>query len=673
MTTLYQAITLRLWQKDILRLRSPEEINENLAFLGLYNGIIEFNANDRNMIYKSLKPAPDLMLKKISFLHTSDTTAMDQDQSYHFLHLTFQEFFAARYFVKHWMGDEQLFCVKLRRKTSDPSVMTPQAFLQKEKYNSRYDILWRFTTGLLQGIVGDEKENEEPLKYYFQEVEAEPRDLLGPAHQRLLMHCLSEVTTDTECGLSLRIRMKQLTLQWLRFECHFHDTMRLGRERECPEAPLKELVQRGSRREKFAAFALVNHSISSQAILEALVLLLKNGNGGSRYNAAQALSRQSNLPQPVFEAIASLFSDNNSDIRSAAVEALLRQSTLPQDILKGLTLLLRDNNPDVRLRATMALKCQSNLPQETLKALTLALKDNDRRVRVAAGKALHHQSALPRPISEALDSLLKDNNPDIRSSAIFALRDQPTISQANFETLVLLLRDDDEKLRFRAIDALSTQSDLPQHVLETFVSLLKDSDSWVNAAAVEALGRQPTLSQTVIETFPSLLKDDSESVRSCAAQALGRQPTLSQAVIEALALLLKDNSNDVRRSAAYALSCQSALSKNTLEALISLLKDNRSDVRAGAAYTLGRQSSIPLTALKALITLFKDIFKDLVSLLNDADLNGRSGAERVLRNHSEFYFTLPNLNGKYWKSLYDLWLRRSFEEQVSCCLRGPLH
>jgi hypothetical protein len=42
----------------------------------------------------------DDVLDRLSFLHTSDASV--QDKSYHFLHLTFQEFFAAQYFVRCW-------------------------------------------------------------------------------------------------------------------------------------------------------------------------------------------------------------------------------------------------------------------------------------------------------------------------------------------------------------------------------------------------------------------------------------------------------------------------------------------------------------------------------------------------------------------------------------------
>ncbi|KAL4863536.1 NACHT domain-containing protein [Aspergillus spectabilis] len=131
MTALYQAITLKLLQKDVLRLEklyihkhlNQHNINglstfqvqelaskemkfvELLAFTGMRNEIIKFNADDRRRIYDILgrvglllPDEPEAILRKISFLHTSDITVISPDQSYHFLHLTYQQFFAARYF-----------------------------------------------------------------------------------------------------------------------------------------------------------------------------------------------------------------------------------------------------------------------------------------------------------------------------------------------------------------------------------------------------------------------------------------------------------------------------------------------------------------------------------------------------------------------------------------------
>src|SRR5579862_6781590 len=185
MTMLYQAIESKLWKKDAARLGKPHEgiplaedtarsILENeiasqvirevnllrcLAFTGVYNDVIEFDKKSQEKIWKRwndiskhLEPATtspsSLALAKLSFLRTSDTSSNGQNRSYHFLHLTFQEFFAAQYFVEHWKSEKPLSCLKLSSgKIEDIST---KDFLGKEKYKARYDIFWRFAAGLLQ-------------------------------------------------------------------------------------------------------------------------------------------------------------------------------------------------------------------------------------------------------------------------------------------------------------------------------------------------------------------------------------------------------------------------------------------------------------------------------------------------------------------------------------------
>ncbi|KAF9944415.1 hypothetical protein BGZ72_002407, partial [Mortierella alpina] len=138
MTGLYQLMVRKLWCKDALRLRKtaggvaltqelidqlePQEINEfmateihhlgYLAFKGLTNDHqIEFDGKallcafrdlekHRTVVKNPLFPALLLeSMKQTSFLHTADAdlddSKSDSQQAWYFLHLTFQEYFAA--------------------------------------------------------------------------------------------------------------------------------------------------------------------------------------------------------------------------------------------------------------------------------------------------------------------------------------------------------------------------------------------------------------------------------------------------------------------------------------------------------------------------------------------------------------------------------------------------
>jgi hypothetical protein len=74
---------------------------------------------------------PDQVLENVSFLRTSDPSSLDRNR-YHFLHLTFQEYFTARYFVRHWKAGQQLECLQLEAGSVEK--ISPILFLQKHKY-----------------------------------------------------------------------------------------------------------------------------------------------------------------------------------------------------------------------------------------------------------------------------------------------------------------------------------------------------------------------------------------------------------------------------------------------------------------------------------------------------------------------------------------------------------
>jgi hypothetical protein len=134
-------------------------------------------------------------LDQLSFLQTSD--ASSKSKSYYFLHLTFQEFFAAQYFVRCWIFNKPLLYLNRDRSGQRHTMeILPEKFLQSEKYSGRYDVFWRLVTGLLYSI------NKEQECSLLDKIKQEPRDLLGPAHQRLLMHCFSEIPQPEDSQLA---------------------------------------------------------------------------------------------------------------------------------------------------------------------------------------------------------------------------------------------------------------------------------------------------------------------------------------------------------------------------------------------------------------------------------------------------------------------------------------
>ncbi|EFX03859.1 pfs domain containing protein [Grosmannia clavigera kw1407] len=337
MTAMYQAIENGLWKKDAfllgkiqteneLQSASPKTMErmmereigflESLAFSGLCSDTIEFETRISSTILhntddpKNGNP-PDKILPRLSFLRTSDPpdSTSGSQQSCHFLHLIYQEYFAARYFVRKWKSGEDLEPFTITDKSGSKRCVRGKGigttiFLHQHK--ARYDILWRFVAGLLDS--GDGHSDEQDTLRFFQTIDEKPRDLLGPAHQRLLMHCLGEVSPN----LLIRPTLEKNLTSWLLFESSFENAS-LAREVELPDNVLMAALEDGS----------------------------------NKYNIAVSLNGRPTIPSSIVKLATSWLADDYND--KAALQILDNSHIkLPNITLQALTITVLLDTPQLR-------------------------------------------------------------------------------------------------------------------------------------------------------------------------------------------------------------------------------------------------------------------------------------------------------------------------------------
>ncbi|KAK7883374.1 hypothetical protein LTR67_011298 [Exophiala xenobiotica] len=684
MTNLYLAISQSLWKNSALRLektgddgklvtrrqldywtwryfkkfiQAEIEFLQELAFRGLCEEIIEFGVEDTEILGTSQQMPGDKIIH-LAFLRVSDSSVDIDDRTFHFIHLTFQEFFAAQYFVSHWTYNRAL---SLRdgtmhgRLSDQPSeFVTPKRFVQSRKYVDRYNIFWRFVVGLLR-IEQDQKH----LCRFLDTLESEPIDLVGLAHQRLVIHCLSELSPSDN---DLHGRFRQLEdryLQWCVCESMLsrswnrqygrygrYKSMSLIGEAECSDYILKRLLNE-KETEKEVLDVLFRRSSISSKLLDAVIQKLREsaseavqrttiqiiGQHCGHDQKAKILnlfqSKQcsrippqrifdawidtSRLLEPAVETLTELLQDPERYVRSSAANILGRQATLPSTAIMALIQLLQDPEGDVRSSARISLRRKTTLPSTAIKALIRLLQDPEKDVRSGAADILGLQATLPSTAIEALIQLLQDPKRAIRHSAMGILSRQATLPSTAIETLVQLLQDPEVGLM--ATFSLQEQAALPSTAIEALIQLLQNPETgdiiWTNVTDV--LRRQATLPSTAIEALVQLLQDPTWDVRICATSSLERQATLPSKAIEAVIQLLQDPYEDIRSTATDILGRQATLPSTAIEPLIKLLQDPFEDVRSNAAASFRGQATLPSTAIEPLIKLLQDRFEDVRS------------------------------------------------------------
>ncbi|KAK4674543.1 hypothetical protein QC763_0025390 [Podospora pseudopauciseta] len=542
MTAVYKAIEESLWKKDILKLQKKKDgepvtgdqikkasrkkiesfveqelrFLECLAFLGFYDDVIEFDWKLRNAV--SDRFASDLLLDKdlpcLSFLRTSDPSSNDQDRNYHFLHLTFQEYFAARYFIRQWKDKQQLNCLQLSRDNCNN--MEPATFIEKYKYDPRYDIFWRFVAGLLDA--------DNMALDFFQMIEKEPRDLLGPTHQRLVMHCLSEVERKESNFTGLRARLENQLEQWLLFESDFTGNSKLVHEMECPGQVLSNVLTQASE--------------------------------GERTVILESLSRRTAVPLNIIEVVSPWLTNRTSARQCAAILRMLgnQDNNLPDKIHQSIAARLEHKDRRVRRAAIEALQRRADLHDQVLQSIAARLEDEDRRVRRAAIEALRGRTDLSGQVFQSIIARLEHKDRDVREAAIKALRGRAVLPDQVLQSIAARLEDEDGGVRWAAIEALRGRADLSDQVLQSIAARLEDEDGGVRWAAIEALLYQSALSLDVLipyirSFYDALLQKSFREHLYCV------QHNVKEVVRKLLLEKGAANVNDGRRRLPSTLSC----------------------------------------------------------------------------------------------------------------------
>ena len=535
----------------------------------------------RGLITQELIISPEL-IKEVCGLYKQDILAVievgllkgagdniDVENDHYFLHLTFQEYYAALYIVSVFLKETEWRlsdCGRDSHSSKDNlDYQDVEAFIQRYKYDERYEIVWWFVSGLLAD------KGQEHTKRFFDLLDTPPVDFIGVHHAilfiRLLEECISQKGKKRLAYLNCTGRFNKAVDYTQRIIVMKKDTDYFYQKGH----PFYEAYQALIR-----SLVLSPHFLNDESFVDWVESTVKQGNVRV-IQFCSDLGRQSiSLPPKIISALIGALPDKDSDVRRAAADALGKQTALSEDTVSALIRALPDKDSDVRRAAADALGKQTALSEDTVSILIRALEDEDSDVRHIVAYALGRQNALSEaPISALIKALKDDEDSDVRRAAADALGKQTALSEDTVSILIRALRDEDSDVRHAAAYALGKHTALSEDTVSALITALPE-DSDVRRAVIDALGNQTALSRNTVSTLIRALRDEDSGVRRAAAYALGKQK-LSPDTISVLITALDDGDDYghrivpawdpyVKRTAAYALGRQNTLSPDTVSA-----------------------------------------------------------------------------------------------------------
>jgi HEAT repeat protein len=642
LSKLYQIVVERIQEKyiekackepDILPLNEPIEIKEESATIAdCANIFLERLAYDAmeteplfipaihikvalektliqyrqplNTAYKTklLRAATD----KFGFLRTTAQGGKSQlDQEHYFIHLSFQEFYAAKYIARilsqypHSEEGDQVF----------QRILT-------EKYTPHYQLMLWMSAGLLYQQ-GKKTKQFSPLLRFWRAILSQPRDMIGFHHNVLIMHCLDECEADDRIALHKTL----IAQQWREFEFyakHARGNLYIEQFAYCSillnSSPIVAYLLQASANSdsgyeltKAAIKALGHLKNPSEVIIKALLSLLQDKNTIARDLAAKALGKLSNSSETVSKVLLTALQDKDRDVRRAAAFALGSLNNPNEAVIIALLSALHDKDRDVRRNVAEALG-QINTPSAAVvQALLSTLRDGEEYVRSAAAFALGSLNHLSTAVVEALLTALRDRNAYVRNVAARALGKVNSLNEAVIRELLITLLDKDWEIRDAAANALGNLNNPSETVIEALLSALHDENNHVRGTAAAALGQLNNPGEAVIDALLSALRDRDSYVRSTAARALGNLHDPSSVVIEALGSALQDTHGHVINNAAKALTKINNPSAIVIEMLLSVLRGKRCPyARSDAALALGKLNNPSEAVIETLFSALED-------------------------------------------------------------------
>ena len=574
-----------------------------------YNSFPSFEADNREPFFKKICTS--------GFLQSTGDSDLFLQNDYCFLHLTFQEYFAARYLAR-LLQDKPQEAAKC---------------IQEVKLNARYKVVMWFVSGLLRNEGG-----EWFLLNTFFDLLDTSKDLIGFYDSTLKIRCLEEC--EWQKGLQ-KIETYKKEIQFWVERTQFQDS-------DCRMK--KYLLDAFEISLQGAKLLLIPRLISClskskypfnllealepvaqadpKAVIPALIEALKDKDWRARKIAAKTLGQIGYAdPKTVSLALFQAFKDEYRDVREAVVKALVQIGyTDPKTVIPALIEALKNEDKNIRLAAAKVLGLVIQVdPLTIISAFIQALKDTDWEIRQTIEKAFDQIGQVEiKNVFSLLIGALKNEDRSVRKIITKGLGQIGKVDpQTIIPGLIQALGHEDTKVKEAAVEAIDqiSQAD-PLSAIPALIQALNHKNTKVIIVAIKALGKIGQVDyKIVVSALLQLLKYKDEQVIIVAIEALGK---IGQAdykiVIPPLLQLLKYKDKQVIIAAVEALGkIGQADSTTVIPTLIQAFK-HKGKIKIAAASALGKLGQTDFIFFLLSQALKEKNYYDLKDFLNKATI-----------------------------------------------------
>jgi len=448
---------------------------ENLAFYGMEDNCIILRPNLFEKAETETKYSFEdhQQILNTGILHSLNDkpigSRIQSQNDYYFIHLSFQEYFTARYLVN-----------ALNSSLCQKGIQ----FIKENKYNQRFALVFTFAFGLL-----NEKQYELTRNTFWNIISDEPLDLVGFRHIQLITYCIDE--SNDKSNIPQFANLLENVRQWMKYSMSVPDTVIYNQ--------LIHLLQRSV------------SLLQEQIIIDQVKEFLQNSDSETKQNTCFLIQEASTYhsQSQFISSLITLLDDENEDIRYRACEALdeIGKKTATNELMSKLINALDDKRNYARSDAcevlgTIGEKAATN---EVISKLVNALNDKDEYVRSNACYALSKigEKANTNEVINKLINALDDQRGYVRSGACEALGDIGEKAGTNevISKLMNALDDKDDTVKSNACEALGKigKKAITVEMIEKLLEIIDSDDDSVKDTALEVLEKPFTVFEVLVK------------------------------------------------------------------------------------------------------------------------------------------------------------------------------